>query len=145
MPIGCLADDEMLIVKKKDGSTLSYVLSSKIELTFQNETMKIISGHNSEEVYISNILDYHFEKEPTAIDKVDSNEIRIVRNGNNELRIYGDTFVIKDVHVYDMNGKRIHAFYSLIDGCLLVSFTDCPNGAYIIKINNYTIIKIIKK
>lgn len=141
----CFASDEMLVVLKTDGSTMSYVLSSKPELTFQDGSMQIASNSETTSVALSDIDNFHFAEAPTAISNVSENEMRIVRSCNDELRIYGANVDASDVQVFDVSGKRVNASCSQINGGISVSLQSCPKGISLIKINNRSTIKIVKK
>lgn len=141
----CLATDNMLVVLKTDGSTLSFVLSSKPELTFQNGSLQIVSTGETTTVALTDVVNFHFAEAPTAISDVKQNEVRIVRCGNDELQIYGANVNARDVQVFDVSGKRINATCSQINGGVSVSLQSCHKGISIVKTNNSSTIKIVKK
>lgn len=114
-----------LNVHQKDGTRFCYGFSEKPKVTYEGNTLKLVTKSVSIEFPLTNLDKLSFEEELTKID--------LLHYDGKE----------SDILIYNQNGvllKRIHSN----SGVLETYISEFPNGVYIIKKDNTTF-KILKR
>lgn len=129
--IGCAlpghADtSRQLVVHKKDGSKVSFVLSSYPEISFSNRTLQVAVGTSRTSFQIDEVAEYNFEDNSTAPDLITGKSVE-----GTEM-----TFLI-----YDETAKRVQVGNSQ---CAINRYT---SGTLTIpqKVENYSVVRIGEK
>lgn len=126
--------EHALVVQLVNGSTQSFVLADKPEITMTNGMMNVTSADVSSAYKMTAVTDFHFTDIPaTEIQKVNANELRFVRQSNDLIRIYGNSGTIT---VYDTNGQRQPAAITAGGNEKDINLSSMPKGMYIIKTNS---------
>lgn len=114
-----------LNIHQKDGTRFSYGFSEKPKITYEGNTLKLVTKSVSIEFSLTNLDKLSFEEELTKID--------LLHYDGKE----------SDILIYNQNGvllKRIHSN----SGVSETYISEFPNGVYIIKKDNTTF-KILKR
>ena len=130
----------VLVVAMRDGSSAKFMLESKPKITFTGDVMKIVSSASSMEFVRSDVRNYHFDSEATAVNEA-------VADSN--VAIEGNVLVVSGVAenmpvtVYSSAGVVVKQTVA-IDGSCSISLDDLAAGLYIVTFNNLTF-KFLKR
>ena len=121
--------EHALVVQLADGSTQSYVLTAKPEITMIGSLLKITSPDVSSEYKLTSVTDFHFtEVLPTKINKVTRNELRFVRQNSDIIQIVGDS---GNISVYNSGGQTQSVSVFVNGNEKDVNLSSLPKGIYI--------------
>ena len=130
----------VLVVAMRDGSSAKFMLESKPKITFVGAVMKIVASGSSMEFVRSDVRNYHFDSETTAVTET-------VADSN--VAIEGNVLVVSGVAddmavtVYSSGGVVVKQS-TAIDGSCSISLDDLATGLYIVTFNNMTF-KFLKR
>lgn len=134
-----------LVVKFKNGRSISFCLSEKPEISFVSDKFSIMSDNVMLTSYNrKDIEEFYFEEITTEIEEVEQDEIAFRYTDNDHVMINGLSGD-EVVFVYDMSGKLMYTEIASSDECLTISLSQFGRGTYIIKIDNKQSFKIIRK
>jgi len=139
----CALAGTVLIVEKTDGTTETFVLWDKPELTFEAQNVVITYKNNRVTIPRADIEEFHFDDDGTGIESH--------RTGNDVLvRFSGDDTVVisgmknKHIVVSNIGGKLVNATITRSGEETTVSLNSLPQGIYIIKYDNNSI-KVVRQ
>ena len=125
--------EHKLVVQLVNGTTQSYVLAEKPEITMTDSKLKVSSPFVSSEYAIASVTDFHFEElSATAVNQVGKDELRFVRQSNDHVTLYG---AAGNVSVYDESGCKQPSAVSTSGEQTDINLSSMPKGMYIIKTN----------
>ena len=130
-----------LVVHKKNGSRVSFVLSSYPEISFSNRTLHVTVGSNRTSFQIDDVAEYYFENDLSAISKPKTTD-PCVRYVNEDIVI--ENYAPKYVRLYGLDGKEHETSIATTGNQTIISTAQLPHGVYIIKVDNQSF-KIIRK
>ena len=135
--------EEMLVLRLKGGSKISYVLAENPIMTFSGGRLAITSTDGCADYELINVEEFCFVDIPTAIDNVMVDEVRFARLSDG-VRIYG---VVKsnEVMVFDTGGRQVSATVTIVNNYADVSLNAAPQGIYLIIAKGIATIKITKR
>ena len=139
-------DQTAVVVLLKNGSTVPILLDDKPELRIEG-TMFIVVCETlniNRSFQRSDIADFHFVP-VTGIDKVEANEMRIVRTNDDNVQLLGIHEDDLPISVYSLSGHRLFPKIALSNGSADISLKTLKKGTYLVKIGNRNSIKILKK
>lgn len=123
--------EHALVVQLVNGSTQSYVLANKPEITMADGMMNVTSTDVSSAYKMTSVTDYHFVEVPASqIQQVNASELRFVRQSKDQISIYGNSGTVT---VYDANGKQQSAVITVGGTEKDINLSSMPKGMYIIK------------
>lgn len=125
-----------------NGMTASFLLSEQPVLSFENDLIVVTSSTVSASYQLSDVKEYYFVELSNSVDNLQKDEVRFVRQANDEVIIYG--IPTTGVDVYDLSGRRQTVTIQQQGNALSVSLRQLPATAYIIRLNHQSI-KLIKK
>ena len=143
----CLAESAyQLVLEKKDGSTIRYVLSDKPVVTFAGTQVQVKSAKAETSYERSDVSRYYFEDVANGIDVVtdDDSSLRIDYSSADRLTAYG----LSDagaVGVYDLAGRLAPAGICVSDNAVTIDLSVLPAGVYVITLPNHPTLKIKKQ
>ncbi len=126
----------------RDGTIVSFALSEQPVLTFENNQLLIATRIDFASYQLPQIKEYYFEELMDGVEKVQNNEVRIIRQSNDEVEIHGVD--VSAVAISDLLGRRQSALIKRQGNVMHVSLRQLPTSTYIIHFNNQSI-KIIKR
>lgn len=134
-----------LVVNLKDGTTQTFVLSSRPFVLLEGNQFVISQAESNIEFSISNVVDFSFADIEVAVHSIYDAGMTVSYTDNNHLLIYG----VKDgieIGVTNLEGKRIPCSISNLEGNVLsVSLVSLQQGVYIVSIGKNHNFKIVKK
>lgn len=135
-----------LVIKFKEGKTVSYCLADKPEITFYAGKLNVVSNYVAMNSYDrSAIENFYFTEMANDIDDVAQDEMRIVYRDNNNVLIYGLPSGDNQINVYDSNARLVSVEVTNMEEYVSVSLSSQSKGVYIIKIGKNQSIKVLKK
>lgn len=135
--------DTALVVKRTNGKTETFLLSSEPVLTFNSENCVFSTTNVTVTIPRTNIEEFHFVDNSTDIENQKAGSDVFVRfSGNNAVVISG----LKNdrITVLDLSGKVVNADVSNNGEETTVSLNNLSRGIYIIKYDNSSI-KVVRK
>ena len=138
------AADKLLVIETTDGTKTVFSLSANPEMTFNGQTMLFNVGAQSHSFEITNVAQYYFEDDVSAIDGLESVKLRLRYAGSEKVIIEGIS-PHADVRLYSTNGTLINGSVATANGQAVISLSSLPKGIYIISVNKNQNIKIHKK
>lgn len=134
-----------LVVSFKDGTTQTFLLSSRPLVTFQESQFVITQAGSDIEFSVSNVVDFSFADSETAVHSIHDTGLTVSYTNNEHLMIYGAEDNV-EVRVTNLEGKRmLCSVRSLAVNVLSVSLTGLRQGVYIVSIGKRHHFKIVKK
>ena len=130
----------ILVVAMRDGSSAKFMLESKPKITFVGDVMKIVSSGSSMEFIRSDVKNYHFDSEGTAVNETVA-ESNVSFEGN--VLVVSGVAENMPVTVYSSAGVVVKQTV-VIDGSCSISLDDLATGLYIVTFNNMTF-KFLKR
>ncbi len=145
LSLSAFADEEeqALVLHLKDGSQVTYFLSSRPKLSFDAGMLKLATSQVEVSYPVTNLKRYTFEmKDLTAIVGV-GNTGQMIRIEDNEVRFSG--FASGELlEVYAADGRKVASSSVGANGNAIVSLQDLPAGVYMVH-HGLTTYKIVKK
>ena len=137
------AQEELaLCLSMRDGSSVSFFLNEKPEMTFVADSVKIVSSVSQAKVKRSDVLDIKFGTEETnSIEDVCEKET--VEIGSEFIRVEN----LKPngiVNVYSVDGRIVMSEKVDSNGLALIQLHTIPSGIYLLNYNDITI-KFIRR
>lgn len=99
------AANKLLVVEMPDGGKVYFALSENPELTFNGQTMRIMTTLKSQGFEIANVAQYYFTDETTGIKALKTNELRISQSGDGQVTIEG-LQPSSAVRLFSLDGKE---------------------------------------
>lgn len=134
------AAEEMLVLRLKGGSEVSYVLAERPVMTFGDGQMVMTSADGRAEYALGDVEEFRFADRPTAIGDVKANEVRFARLPGGGVRIYGVDGSY-DVRVFDTGGRTVPATVTQGSGYADIQL-GTAHGVYVITAKGMATIKI---
>ena len=137
------AQEELaLCLAMRDGSSVSFLLKEKPQVTFVADSLKIVSSASQTKVKRSDVLDIRFKMEvPNSIEDV-------CENGTVEI---GSEFIRVEnmrpdgvVNVYSVDGRVVVSGKADGNGSAVIGLHSIPSGIYLLNYNDITI-KFIRR
>lgn len=126
-----------LVVAKSDGTTETFLLSQKPEISFGAADCTVSTADCTVSIPRGDIADFHFSDVATAISSPSA-------EGGVSVRIAGGAVTIQGaqpsgVSVSDASGKAVNASVATSGTACTVSLAGLPKGIYIVKYGKNTI------
>lgn len=117
---------------------------AEIELGDNGVTFKsAVTGANDSDMSYSQILEIELgDKEPTPTGINDA-KVGTVARVTSDLVQLANAPALAGIAIYDMNGRKVLGGTTDASGTATINLSDLGNGAYVIKVNNYTL-KFVK-
>lgn len=125
-----------------NGTTASFLLSEQPVLSFESHLLVVSSNTVSASYQLSDVKEYYFVELGNSVEELQKDEVRFVRQSNDEVIIYGLSPSV--VCVYDLSGRRRPVSIQQQGNAVVVSLQQLQAATYIIHLNQQSI-KIIKK
>ena len=134
------ADNTVLVVELRDGSTTNFLLADKPKITFTAQQMNIVSESFSMEFDRSDVKNFHFVKDvATSVETPVKPDAKVADNTLMLSGIDDGTAIV----IYNTSGLPVkHAV--AVGGNCTVSLDDIASGLYIVTFNNTTF-KFLKR
>ena len=137
------AQEELaLCLSMRDGSSVSFFLNEKPEMTFVADSVKIVSSVSQAKVKRSDVLDIRFKMDvPSGIEDV-------CENGTVEIE--SECIRVENmkpdgiVSVYSVDGRIVMSEKADGNGLAVIQLHTIPSGIYLLNYNNITI-KFIRR
>jgi hypothetical protein len=125
-------DEQYLIINKKEGGEISYVLSKDMKISYNGDTLIMNAKDVTVEYPVYDIAQIYFKTIPTGISNngLDNNEV--ITATNNEVVFKGFETSLP-VYIYSLSGILIKEYKIDKDGELSISLRGQSQGFYIIR------------
>ena len=130
-----------LRIELKDGTTATFQLSDKPELSFAGDTLRIVSSDTEACWPLADVAEYTFVDMTDGIGAALADGLVFRRQSGDEIMLEGVRSGNATLH--DIQG-RLMLTVAPIDGTVRLSLHALPTGIYIINANHQNI-KIVKK
>lgn len=129
--------DTALVMAKSDGTTETFLLSQKPEISFGESDCTLSTTDYTVSIPRGDIADFHFTDVATAISSPCTDGGVKVRLADGVLTIQGA--IENAVAVFDVSGKAVNANATTNGTTCTVALAGLPKGIYIVKYGNNTI------
>ena len=140
---GAMVDRKFLVVETKDHVKTTYMLSDKPQVTFEGNSLHIVSEKADATYNLLDIQNFTYETQSvTGVSELREEPATIDYN-NGELVVSG-LKANGAVSIYAMDGKLVQQRTASRGGTFRLSLSSLPHGVYIVKVGNITY-KIMKR
>jgi hypothetical protein len=131
-----------LVVEMANGSTQTFQLSTRPNVTFQDNQFVISQAGSNVEFSMDNVSSFYFVDSNTGVESLRNDEVTVSYDGQN-IVVSGAT---KGVLVTNLEGIAQHCKATRVnDNLLSVSLENLPSGVYVVSIGKNQNFKIVKK
>lgn len=129
--------DTALVLAKSDGTTETFVLAQKPELSFGVNDCTVSTADYTVTIPRGDIADFHFADAASAITSPHEASDVSVRLADGFLTLQG--IQASRVSVFDVSGKPVRADITASGTTCTVTLAGLPKGIYVVKYGNNTI------
>ena len=130
------AVDVQYLTIEVQGKPVSFALSDKPVISYQNNLLKLSSTKETIEISIADITSFRFEETSTSIRNVMSGYKPLVKGG---VVFFSDLTPGTLVQVFSTDGRKVAETKVDTNGTAEVNISVLAKGTYIIKTEKYTI------
>jgi hypothetical protein len=139
------AKDYLLVIDFTDGTDISFALAKKPVLTFADQRLCISVEDQNSEFELSDVLNFHFKEDPSAIRSPRVDEDFIISWRGEDLIVISNATPGIRIRLYGIDGTMYPSCVHAVGNHIEISLAALPKGIYLLNINNQRTLKINRK
>lgn len=136
------AQPEILVLKFSGGGTAEFKLSTKPEITFSADKLKVTSEAVETEYDRTEVTEFVFTSGTSSVGNASAGKLTLTYTDNESVSVTGTKASVAELY---STGGNLLSRQSVSGGSVTVSLQGYAPGVFILKLGNEQTFKIIKK